>query len=172
MSKTTLEFWAYAAFTGLVAAALYLTRGIDLAFSKDLATLVGPRAYPRMVLGALLVMSCLLLLRSFRAMKADALTTDRRGDPVRFRPHKALKVGAVFAATLGFALTFEPLGYLVTVPAIMMVIAHVNGGRNYPAMLATSLAMALLCLLVFRYGLNTVLPEGVLGIDMLTRNAP
>lgn len=162
MSKAKLELAAYAIFTCLVVVSLILTSRIDLAFSKDLISYAGPRAYPAIVLGTLLVMSCILLIQTVRNVLAT-----REKERVVFDAGKAAKVATVFVASLVFAATFEPVGYLITVPAIMVIIAYVSGGRRFMAMLATSVVMAFLCLLVFRYGLNTVMPEGILGIDAI-----
>ncbi|GAB5374131.1 MAG: hypothetical protein AcusKO_05930 [Acuticoccus sp.] len=163
MSKAKLELAAAAVFTGLVVVALYLTSRIDLAFSKDLINFAGPRAYPAFVLGALLVMSCVLLVQTARKVRGEGGGRAR----VAFDARKAASVVAVFAASVVFAATFEPVGYLITVPAIMLFIAWVTGGRSLPKMLVTSVALAILCLIVFRYGLNTVMPEGILGIDAI-----
>ena len=71
------------------------------------------------------------------------------------------------AALLAFVLAFEPLGYLLTMVPLLMATAYLCGCRNGWRNLLVAVAASLVCLAALRYGLDTVLPEGVLGVDAL-----
>ena len=49
----------------------YLTTQIDLAFSSELEKITGPRAYPRIILGAMTFLGLLLLFQAFLAPKDE-----------------------------------------------------------------------------------------------------
>ena len=64
-------------------------------------------------------------------------------------------------------LAFEPLGYLLTMPALLVAVSMLSGLARPAQAFAAALVFSLVCLVLFRYGLDTVLPEGILGIDQL-----
>jgi hypothetical protein len=76
-------------------------------------------------------------------------------------------VFVALAVLLAFTLTFERLGYIATSLPLMLIFAWFYGARRPGPALATCFFVAAGLLLLFRYGLSTVLPEGVLGIDQI-----
>ncbi len=160
MNIRTRELVSAATILILVAFGYHLTGFIDLSFSSELERFTGPRAYPRMILAVMLVLSLLLLIRAyiFAPAMADEDATDTAGR------------GKVALAVLSIALfvaVFEWIGFIVCMPVLLFSIGMLHGAR-YPARVAvTALIAAAVCLVVFRYGLNTVLPEGLLGIDQI-----
>lgn len=159
---TRFELIVACGFLVLILFGLHQTYQIDLAFSSDLETFSGPRAYPGLILGLTLAMTlgvlASLLLSPRPASGDDAAPLFHRG---------TLKAIWVLAALAGFVLLLEPVGYLLTMVPLLMVTARMNGARRWLTAAMVSILMALACLAVFRYGLNTVLPEGVLGIDAI-----
>lgn len=146
-------------FTLAICVALYLTSRIDLAFSSDLETFSGPRAYPAMILGAMLVFNVITVLQSGFARQ------DAAPDPARTGLPRTGHAMALFAVLVGFCFVFEPVGYLLTMIPLLILVAWLNGARNWPVTILVSVVLALTCLVIFRYALDTVLPEGLLGID-------
>jgi hypothetical protein len=54
---------------------------------------------------------------------------------------------------------------LITLVPLLIAFGYLNGADNLARNALFSVVAAAACLVVFRYGLNTVLPEGILGID-------
>lgn len=156
-------------FLALIVAGFAWTGRIDLTFSSELETVTGPRGYPRMVLSFMLLFNLAVILRALvdrREPSPDGAVPADRGGEVR-SSGRTLATGAVFAALVVFVVLFERLGYLLTMFPLLLFTAVLAGARSRARAAVISLALTMLCLVVFRYGLSTVLPEGVLGIDML-----
>ena len=66
-----------------------------------------------------------------------------------------------------FCFALEPIGYILTMIPLLIVTSRLNGARNWPVKIVVSALLATVCLVIFRYALNTVLPEGILGIDRI-----
>ncbi|MDA8584822.1 tripartite tricarboxylate transporter TctB family protein [Rhodobacteraceae bacterium] len=149
-------------FIVLIALGLYFTSRIDLAFSSDLETFSGPRAYPRLIL---LILLALILIPAVGQLRAVMRANDRGFGFEPFFDNRAVLSAALFAALLIFVLSFEPVGYILTVVPLLVVVAMLCGATSLTRALMVSIGLTALCLLIFRYGLSTVLPEGILGID-------
>ncbi len=141
---------------------LWLTVSIDLSFSSDLETFSGPRAYPRVLLGLALVFNLVILGRAWLQWRAaagepqDEVSTPGRG-----------KVVAAAAVLIAFVLLLEPAGYILTMLPLLIAVAWLFGARRPVIVIGVSLLLMLTCLVAFRFGLNTVLPEGIFAIDTL-----
>ncbi len=82
----------------------------------------------------------------------------------------ALPIVLTFALIIGYALSFEWLGFVVASTACMlcqMLILAPRGKRRPLLFLGISLATAVVVYVAFRKGLNLMLPEGIL--EHLTR---
>ena len=159
------DFLSSLGILALIAVALFLTTTIDLSFSTDLETFTGPRAYPRLLLGLALVFNAVILVRAGLRLRDAAPArpaSDRNASAAGRR-----KAAAAAVALIVFVATFEPVGYILAMAPLLVVISLLFGARRKGRAVAVTLAMTIVCLLAFRFGLNTVLPEGVLGIDML-----
>jgi hypothetical protein len=158
MNLQQREMFGAAALLAIVALFFYLTSLIDLAFSSDLEKFTGPRAYPRIILGAMSLIGLLLLCQAWISPK----------DRLEKTSWSNLRlVGFALTLITLFASLFEPLGYLLTVPPLVFVAALLNRAENLKAALLVAIAASLTLLIVFRYGLNTVLPEGIFAIDQV-----
>lgn len=158
MNLQQREMFGAAALLAIVAFFFYLTSLIDLAFSSDLEKFTGPRAYPRIILGAMSLIGLLLLCQAWIFPK----------DRLEKTSWSNLRlVGFALTLITLFASLFEPLGYLLTVPPLVFVAALLNRAENLKAALLVAIAASLTLLIVFRYGLNTVLPEGIFAIDQV-----
>jgi len=161
MSLRQAELVTAVVLLAFVLFAFYQTALIDLTLSSELETISGPRAYPRILLSGMLLLVLLQLVKAWLSRRNREAMADR--NPA-LHPRLTKVAIAVFILAL-FTALFEPLGYLLTIVPMLLVIGYLNGARNVgQTVVFTALASAV-CLLVFRYGLNTVLPEGLLGID-------
>ena len=134
----------------------FLTSRIDLAFSSDLETFSGPRAYPGLILGVMLVLLGGTALQLVRGPQ------DR--DAFAFSETTWRAVG-LFAALTAFVLLFERVGYILTMVPLLVLVARLCGARSWVINTVAALCLTAVCLVIFRYGLATVLPEGLFGID-------
>jgi len=160
MSIRHREILAAVGFLIFAAVGFYLTGLIDLSFSPELERFTGPRAYPRTLLAVIAVLAVLLLLGALRLPRAAPVRAEG-APPRRWRCLAALGALALFVAL------FETLGFILAMPPLLIAIALLNGANRLWPVVVTSLVAAAICLLLFRYGLNTVLPEGLLGIDQI-----
>ena len=156
MTKTRAELTVTLLLIAAVLWGLVLTRRIDLAFSSDLETFSGPRAYPGLILGVMLGLLAATMLQLMR--KQDG------GTSYVFGAHTWRAIG-LFAALSVFVLAFEAVGYILTMVPLLVLVAHLCGARSVVLSVIASLCLTAVCLVIFRYGLATVLPEGVFGID-------
>ena len=156
MTKTRAELTVTLLLIAAVLWGLVLTRRIDLAFSSDLETFSGPRAYPGLILGVMLVLLVATLFQLMR--KPDS------GTPYVFGARTWRAIG-LFAGLSVFVLAFEAVGYILTMVPLLVLVAHLCGARSVALSVIASLCLTAVCLVIFRYGLATVLPEGVFGID-------
>jgi hypothetical protein len=158
MNLQQRELVSATALIATVAFFFYLTSQIDLAFSSELEKLTGPRAYPRIILGAMSIVGLMLLFQAWMAPK-DKLKKTRWSD--------LRAVLFALALIILFASIFEPLGYLLTVPPLVFAAALLNRAQNMKAAVLVAITASLTLLVTFRYGLNTVLPEGIFAIDQV-----
>jgi hypothetical protein len=149
-------------FVAFILTGLYFTSRIDLAFSSDLETFSGPRAYPRLILFILLALTLVTAAQQFRALRRDEPALSRQ-DAIFDK--RSLLAAAMFAALLIFALTFERIGYILTMVPLLTFVALLCGATSVVRALVVSICLTAVCLVIFRYGLSTVLPEGLFGID-------
>lgn len=148
----------------LIGGGFFLTTTIDLSFTSDLETFTGPRAYPRLLLSLMLVFNLIVLARAWSRMRdADAPAPAATSKNATGQ----LKAAAAACALIVFVVAFEPLGYILAMSPLLIVISLLFGARRRVLAVAVSLALMASCLLIFRFGLNTVLPEGLLGVDMI-----
>jgi hypothetical protein len=146
-----------------ISCGFYLTTRIDLTLSSELETFTGPRAYPRIILSGMLVLVLALVAKALGNYKSDKLdSTDALN--ASFHP-RLTKVFAALFLLVVFTSLFESLGYLITLFPLLLAFGYLNGANNLARNALFSVIAAAICLIIFRYGLNTVLPEGILGID-------
>lgn len=146
----------------LVFFGFYQTSLIDLALSSELETFTGPRAYPRIILSGMLFLVFLQLGKIWIGRHKEAAVE------IALPVHPRLtKVFLALLTLTMFTAVFEPLGYLITVIPLLIIVGYLNGADNLSRTVIFSVVASAICLIVFRYGLNTVLPEGLIGIDQI-----
>lgn len=141
---------------------LYQTSQIDLAFSSDLETFSGPRAYPGLILSLLLFLSLAIAATQIRSLFRGS----EQGlvhEP--FLNGRTLWSSGLFLSLCVFILFFESIGYILTMVPLLTLVAVLCGAKSLLRALVISVCLTAFCLVIFRYGLATVLPEGIFGID-------
>ena len=142
--------------------AMVLTSQIDLSFSSDLETFSGPRAYPGIILSLLLL---LFLSVGFGQLRSLSSVAEPNKHYQEFFSHRALYSLALMIGLAIFAVFFESVGYILTTVPLLFVAAVLSGATRPMLALLVSVLLSAMCLVIFRYGLSTVLPEGLFGID-------
>ena len=149
-------------FVAAIIVGLFLTSRIDLSFSSSLETFSGPRAYPGMILSVLLMLNLIVAASQLRGADWQSSQETER-EP--FLDKRATWSAALFLSLLAFVLTFEGIGYILTMIPLLTLVGWLCGARNLLLVFIVAVGLSGVCLVIFRYGLATVLPEGVLGID-------
>lgn len=163
MRNPWTELAAALVLAAFILTGFYLTGRIDLAFSSDLETISGPRAYPNLILSVLLLCNLAIVAGLVRRLLRDPGPPP---DLSQVLPDNAVRPAGLLVALIGFVLAFEQVGYILTMVPLLTVTALLCGAKGRIRAFLVSLGLAAVCLIVFRYGLATVLPEGLFGIDM------
>ena len=163
---TALNLRIELAVTGILVACilmgLYLTSKINLAFSSELETFSGPRAYPRLILAIILVLCLMQAVNQVRGLLRRSQTQIPKE---LLLGKRALWSVALMAVLFLFVLAFETVGYILTMTPLLILVAFLCGAQRFVSVALVAIVLAAACLMIFRYGLSTVLPEGLLGID-------
>jgi putative tricarboxylic transport membrane protein len=120
---------------------------------------VGPRMFPILLGCALVLSAAMLAYEMWSKRKSEESTSaqpeDRQG---------LLIIIAVAVMTLGYFLAFEPLGYVVSTAAYLMVLASYFHKGKHLANLSTALIFSVGTYLLFTKVLQVSLPSGILPI--------
>lgn len=166
IKKQSWELIGQVTLLGLAIIAFAMTSQIDMQFASDLEIVAGPRRYPRIILTIFIVMNLILIASTLvKAKKGEAhQATEPAENSV---PAGKARAAAVFVCLVVFVLAFDSVGYLILTVPLLMFVAWMNGARLSIQMVVVSVGLTITCLILFRYGLNIVLPEGLLGIDAI-----
>jgi tripartite tricarboxylate transporter TctB family protein len=162
MINPRVELAITLAFLGAILVGLYLTSRIDLVFSSELETFSGPRAYPALILSIMLLLFGGIAASQLRAVRRETVSEPKFAP---FFSARSIRSAVLFASLLVFVLSFESVGYILTMVPLLTFVALLCGAKNWIQALAVAVCLTAVCLLTFRYGLATVLPEGWFGID-------
>lgn len=119
-------------------------------FGRSL-TAIPPSLFPGMVLGALAVLSCLLLF----ALRASLLTKESR----TFEDGALLRVVLLFVVMLFYALTMSVLGFFISSALSMTAVAWLAGNRSILQICVVSVISPIALYLISTRGLAVSLPE-------------
>jgi len=119
-------------------------------FGRSL-TAIPPSLFPGMVLGAMAVLSCVLLF----ALRASLLNKDHKA----FEEGALLRVVLLFGVMLFYALTMSKLGFFISSAISMAVVAWLAGNRSILQICAVSVISPIALYLISTRGLAVSLPE-------------
>lgn len=116
---------------------------------------VGPRAFPLLMLGLMMLGLLYLLMRPTAIVHSEE-------DPPLDRP-TLIKIGLCTLLLLVFAGLFEPLGFILSSLLIGVPMARLYGGRWLPSALIVSL-LSIGLYLLFDKAMDVPLPLGLLDV--------
>ena len=118
--------------------------------------------YPRLLAGLTVLLGLALAGRALwkwrAAGRAAALLTGDEAGQGGGRLRAALS----FAVLLLYTLLLEPLGFLLATPLAVGALLRITGGRGPVHAALAAVAFTAAIFVFFRYGVNIVLPEGLL----------
>jgi len=143
---------------GLIAGALAILFFIGTLSFPASSIGINPRVYPFVVIFSTFALSVTLvvqgLLKWRRAKDTPAKTLPRRTT--------ALKLIALAAGMLTYALALEPLGYIVVTPLLMALTMLLFGERRPLKIVAVSVLVSIALYWVFRTVFRVPLPRSVI----------
>ncbi|MDB6050492.1 MAG: hypothetical protein JWR17_3238 [Pseudomonas sp.] len=116
---------------------------------------VGPRAFPLLMLGLMMLGLLYLLIRPTAIVHTDE-------DPQLDRP-TLIKIGLCTLLLLVFAGLFEPLGFILSSILIGIPMARLYGGRWMPSVVIVTL-MSVGLYVLFDKAMDVPLPLGLLDV--------
>ncbi|MDB6143945.1 MAG: hypothetical protein JWP80_2989 [Pseudomonas sp.] len=116
---------------------------------------VGPRAFPLLMLGLMILGLLYLLIRPTAIVHSE-------DEPPLDRP-TLIKIGLCTLLLLMFAGLFEPLGFILSSILIGIPMARLYGGRWLPSVVIVSL-MSIGLYLLFDKAMDVPLPLGLLDV--------
>ncbi len=165
MTRAVRDLIGAGAILALILAALWVSGSIDIAQFGVTERLSGPRGYPRALLLAGLALGIALVVVTLQA-------TRRHGNdsPADFSIAEPGRPFALLVGLVGFALALDTVGYLIAMIVLLVFCARLYGARRWWQAIAAAIVFTLGSIVLFRFGLDTVLPEGWLGIDAMLGN--
>lgn len=144
---------------GLGAWLFWQTFSFNVTASERVGGGIDAAGYPRLLAGLTVLLGI--------ALAGRALWKWRRARPVprgdaAGRGGGRLRAALSFAVLLLYTLLLEPLGFLVATPLAIGALLRIVGGRGALHAAAAAIAFTAAIFVFFRYGVNIVLPEGLL----------
>ena len=124
---------------------------------------LGPKAFPRLLGGGLLIAAAMLLAEILKARKTSKSEASAEAAPAEPHDTSSYKIVAGVAAATGiyFAL-FEPLGYAISTSLFLLVMtSYFNKGKRWTNVL-TSMLYGFVSYYLFTTLLGVNLPRGPL----------
>jgi putative tricarboxylic transport membrane protein len=158
---TTHRTDAALAAVAIVGAAAYLLLDWNLP-SARIGDPLGPRAFPALIGGGLVLSGLLLLLETWtkRQRAADEATAPRSAE----QKHVALLLLAMAGWTALYYVSFDRLGYLIATPLFILGLLCYFNRRRHAMNLAVAAGFTIVVYLLFSTLLGVPLPAGPLPI--------
>lgn len=123
---------------------------------KENSDIINARTVPLLLCAAMWVLGICQLLA---ARKAD-------GKPLEKEKRDMLTVGKTAALIVIYIALFEPVGFIITTLLYLflqfIVLTPANKKANLPVYAVIAVAVSLFVYTVFRYGLDIILPQGLI----------
>ena len=125
---------------------------------------VGPRAFPLVLGGALALLACIQIGRTFRPARQSAngdTSLDENAGPAADGYVNLWMVAALFITIIIYGFAMEKIGFvlstLLVVPAVMILILRM---RNWQRIVGMAVGLAFGCWLIFGKLLGAYIPPG------------
>jgi putative tricarboxylic transport membrane protein len=155
----------------VVLAAGYLDQVSKIRVGSNNAADVGPRAYPTLLGGVVLITGIALVVISLLAKRATSNATSETSNdtrtPSRQLSGRYVQATALAVITIAYLVVLEPLGFVIaTAPYIAAAIIVVDGEHHYRGVrllipVMTGVLMSLVLHAMFDAGLEVPLPPGL-----------
>ncbi|HTD91626.1 MAG TPA: tripartite tricarboxylate transporter TctB family protein [Burkholderiales bacterium] len=143
----------------LVLAAVYFWATSQIP-TLEIGDPLGPKAFPRLLGGGLLITAVMLLLEMIKERKSAPASAEPEAKGTTDTTSYKIIAGVIVATGIYFAL-FEPLGYAVATSLFLLVMtAYFNKGRWWTNVL-TSVGYSFISYYMFTTLLGVNLPRGV-----------
>jgi len=123
---------------------------------------IGPALMPRLIFGAMAVLSILLIFDYISRLRAQTATPTKEA-----HDHTAMIRGAIsIVGILGFVFLMDKLGFLLSSMLYLYFEIYLLGPKEKRRPLLWALMVVVFCILVyylFRYQVFVKLPKGILG---------
>jgi putative tricarboxylic transport membrane protein len=159
MRALRADLWL--AVTIIIVAAIYLHADFGLPIAK-LGDPLGPKVFPALVGGGLILSALLLLLETWT--KRRALTETRIEPRGKDRAQVALSLVAMVVWTGIYYFVFERLGYLIATPLFLFGLLSFFHKRHYVTNVLVALGFTAVVYLLFSILLGVPLPTGPFDI--------
>ena len=118
--------------------------------------------YPRLLAGLTVLLGLALAARALWKWRAAGRTAAPPTGDETGQGGGKLRAALSFAVLLLYTLLLEPLGFLLATPVAVGVLLRIVGGRGAVHAAIAAVAFTAAIFVFFRYGVNIVLPEGLL----------
>lgn len=149
---------------GLGAWLFWQTFSFNVTASERVGGGIDAAGYPRLLAGLTIALGMVLAARACwkwgTAMAGTAGASSASDAPDGGRGR--LRAAAVFAVLLLYTLLLEPVGFLIATPLAVGALLRIVGGRHPVHAALAAIAFTAAIFVFFRYGVNIVLPEGLL----------
>lgn len=144
---------------GLGAWLFWQTFSFNVTASERVGGGIDAAGYPRLLAGLTVLLGIAL---AGRALWKWRRTRPGPGGDAAGRGGGRVRAALSFAVLLLYTLLLEPLGFLVATPLAVGALLRIVGGRGALHAAVAAIAFTAAIFVFFRYGVNIVLPEGLL----------
>ena len=146
---------------GLGAWLFWQTFSFNVTASERVGGGIDAAGYPRLLAGLTILLGIALAGRAL--WKWRSAWPGLAGDPDEAgQGGRKLRAALSFAVLLLYTLLLEPLGFLLATPLAVGALLRIVGGRGALHATVAAVAFTAAIFVFFRYGVNIVLPEGLL----------
>lgn len=117
--------------------------------------------FPKVLGGALLILSILLFLEAPAHREQDEEDSPATGDDTLWTSPR-MRVAVTSAAIVGYAFALQPVGFVVTSILLCCGLAYYYGYRNHKVNLLASGGVVLALYVMMSYVMDVYLPTGIL----------
>lgn len=143
---------------------LHQTLQLDVEAAARVGGGIGAADYPTILAVTALMLSLVLILQGLFARFAEEVDGDETAPGMASDAEQSyLRPTLAFATLVLYALLFEPAGYLVVTPVALVALMRITGERRWTLAVVSAVCWTIALFLLFRFGVNLVLPEGLLA---------
>lgn len=148
------------AFVSVIVAAIYFYNA-TLIVVPTMGDPIGPRTFPYLLSGALILTAVLLILEHVRLRHSDAASEDQDGEEKPKIEPIAIVAVALF---VGYLLAFRPLGFILASALFLTAFLMITNRGKWVVNVAVAVVLPIVFYLVLGRLFGAQLPRGILTI--------